>query len=239
MTSVKNSHVYYACTVQGAAVLDARPFRGRWRFMDPLSVELWQAALDGTPVREAIDTVSRRIAAQKVVSVHRARRDLSAVGADLNRARLITPAREFADRPAPLVRFAIPPAPRAGAAAVTGLAVALVLLRCAPLRWSIALAAAAARLPGRPATAVEAEQVHAAVRRAARIWPGRAACLEESLATYLTAALTGRRCRWVLGAGFLPQSAHAWVEAAGCVVGQAEQDRVWPYVRVLEVERSN
>ncbi|MGW0562925.1 lasso peptide biosynthesis B2 protein [Streptomyces sp. NPDC003016] len=240
-SDAKRARVYYVVTDQGVAVLDARPYRGRWKFLDRLTVELWSTVLSGTPVDQAIETLSRRVAAQNVVSIHRVRRDLTAVAADLNRARLFAPARQVAARPAPNIRFATPVSgrPVARAAAGAGLALALVLLRCAPLRWTIALAAAAARLPGRAATTAEAEQLHAAVRRATWMWPGRTACLEESLGTFLAAALTGRRCRWVLGACSLPQSAHAWVEAADCVVGQTEQDRVWPYARVLEVERPN
>ncbi|OEJ23134.1 hypothetical protein AR457_37635 [Streptomyces agglomeratus] len=124
-------------------------------------------------------------------------------------------------------------------AAQVGLALALTLLRCTPLRFTIACARAAARLPGRAATVAEAEAIHAAIRRVARAWPGRAACLEESLAAFLACALTGRRARWVLGASLWPQGAHAWIETDGAVVGQAPEDRVWPYVPVLRVERSN
>ncbi|MFJ8589650.1 lasso peptide biosynthesis B2 protein [Streptomyces sp. NPDC093595] len=120
-------------------------------------------------------------------------------------------------------------------AAQAGFALAVALLRCTPIRVAIAVARAASRLPGRPATIGQAQSLHAAVRRAARPWPGRAACLEESLASYFAGALTGRRTRWVLGARFFPHGAHAWIEAEGAVIGQAEEDRVWPYVPVLRV----
>ncbi|WP_446040144.1 lasso peptide biosynthesis B2 protein [Streptomyces sp. SID1121] len=112
---------------------------------------------------------------------------------------------------------------------------ALVLLRCLPVRFAVTAARAATRLPGRTATVEDAEAAVAAVRRAASWWPGRA-CLEESLAAHLTAALTGRRVGWVMGARFAPHAAHAWIEAAGHVIGQDEIDRVWPYVPALTVE---
>ncbi|MEV3951013.1 lasso peptide biosynthesis B2 protein [Streptomyces halstedii] len=240
-TNAGRTRVYYAVTDHGAAILDARPYRGRWKFMDHLTTELWSALMSGTPVDHAITALSQRLAAQKTVSADRVRRDLTAVSGDLDRARLLAPAHRAATRPTPHIHFATPTPnrPMKRTAAGAGLALALILLRCAPLRWTIACASAATRLPGRPATTTEAEQLHADVRHVARVWPGRAACLEESLGTFLAAALTGRRCRWVLGACPLPQSAHAWVEAADTIVGQAEQDRVWPYTRVLEVERSN
>ncbi|MER8234318.1 lasso peptide biosynthesis B2 protein [Streptomyces sp. NPDC094049] len=72
-----------------------------------------------------------------------------------------------------------------------------------------------------------------------RVVPGRAACLEESLAAYLTAALTGRRVAWVLGVRFVPQGAHAWIATAGAVHGQDPVDRVWPYRSALTVDTSH
>ncbi|OEV09348.1 hypothetical protein AN218_23080 [Streptomyces nanshensis] len=120
-----------------------------------------------------------------------------------------------------------------------GLLLALALLRCLPIRIATTAARAVTRLPGRAALPLEADAAFAAVRRAARYWPGRAACLEESLAAFFAAALTGRRVRWVLGARFTPQGAHAWIEAGNAIIGQDESDRVWPYVPALTVERSH
>ncbi|MYV95680.1 lasso peptide biosynthesis B2 protein [Streptomyces sp. SID1034] len=120
-----------------------------------------------------------------------------------------------------------------------GLFAALLLLRLLPIRVAVAGARAATRLPGRAALPQEAEAAFAAVRRAARLWPGRAACLEESLAAHFAAAFTGRRVRWVVGARFVPQGAHAWIEAGTAIIGQDESDRVWPYFPALQVERSN
>ncbi len=96
-----------------------------------------------------------------------------------------------------------------------------------------ALARAAARLLGRPARICDAESVLAAVRAAGTWWPGRVACLEESLAVHLGSALTGRPVSWVLGVRFAPRGAHAWVVAEEHVIGQEEADRIWPYLAVL------
>ncbi|MFJ4806024.1 lasso peptide biosynthesis B2 protein [Streptomyces murinus] len=115
----------------------------------------------------------------------------------------------------------------------------LLLLRCLPVRFALTAARAVTRLPGRRAEMEDAEAAFAAVRRAARWWPGRAACLEESLAAHFASALTGHRVTWVIGARFTPHGAHAWIEADGYVVGQEETDRVWPYVPALKVERSH
>ncbi|MEV5281865.1 lasso peptide biosynthesis B2 protein [Streptomyces sp. NPDC051994] len=102
-----------------------------------------------------------------------------------------------------------------------------------PIRIAVGVARAATLLPGRAALPHEAETSPAAVRRAARLWPGRAACLEESLAAHFAAALTGHRVRWVIGARFIPQGAHARIEAGTAITGQDETDRIWPYVPAL------
>ncbi|MEU0846301.1 lasso peptide biosynthesis B2 protein [Streptomyces sp. NPDC005962] len=137
------------------------------------------------------------------------------------------------------IRYPRPRRRRQGLAGHAGLLLALLLLRLLPVRFAIAGARAATCLPGRAALPQEAEVAFAAVRRAARLWPGRAACLEESLAAHFAAALTGHRVRWVIGARFIPQGAHAWIEAGTAVIGQDETDRVWPYVPALQVERSH
>lgn len=67
-------------------------------------------------------------------------------------------------------------------------------------------------------------------------WPGRIACVETSLATVLAAALTGHQARWVLGARFLPDAAHAWAVVPGGVVGRDTGDAVdRPWMPVLAV----
>lgn len=234
--------IHYAFGSEGGiALLDARRGRGRWRVFDRVSAELWCATINGVPVDRAVDNVVASVTMHGGVTELRVRKDLAVVVADLTRSKLLAPAQRTDVRPTPPVRFATTdlPALSVRLAAQAGLALALAFLRCTPLRFTLAAARAATRLPGRPAGVEEAEQAHAAVRRAGRAWPGRSACLEESLGTFFTGALTGRRTRWVLGAAFLPQNAHAWVEAEGSIIGQEQGDRVWPYVPVLEVERSN
>lgn len=71
----------------------------------------------------------------------------------------------------------------------------------------------------REASPDHAEDIAAAVGRAARWYPGRAACLEQSLACVLLAALLRRRVLWCLGAEPDPYRFHAWVEVNGTVVG--------------------
>ncbi|WP_445402590.1 lasso peptide biosynthesis B2 protein [Streptomyces sp. LE64] len=98
-----------------------------------------------------------------------------------------------------------------------------------PLRWQIAVVRLLRNLP--PARLARLEALNSAVLTVIPSWwPGRVACMEISLATVIATALTGRRACWVLGARFLPDSAHAWVEvpegAVGRNIGDAA-DRPW------------
>jgi hypothetical protein len=63
-----------------------------------------------------------------------------------------------------------------------------------------------------------------AVRRAARWYPMRAACLERSLAVVLLAMAARRRLDWCLGSIPDPYRFHAWVAADGAPVLAADDD---------------
>ncbi|WP_406200066.1 lasso peptide biosynthesis B2 protein [Kitasatospora sp. NBC_01560] len=228
----------HACTsAWGVALMDTRRGAGRWRFLDPIGAELWRAVTDGVPAEQAIDQLTDHWQ-RRGADPEQVRADLSAVLAALGQADLLGPAQRptEAGDAVPTVHFASPTRTGAGLrlAAPLALAAALVLLRL-PIRYSVAAARCASALPARPATVAQAQAAHHAVRRAARWWPGRVACLEESLAAFLTGALTGRRVRWVLGATGLPRGAHAWTEAHGEIIGQDPADRVWRYLPVLQV----
>jgi hypothetical protein len=83
------------------------------------------------------------------------------------------------------------------------------------------------------ADAEQARRVVAAVTRAARWYPGRAACLEQTLAAALMAAVLRRRLDCCLGVATDPYRFHAWVELDGRPVpGPQDQGRD-QYRRVL------
>lgn len=98
------------------------------------------------------------------------------------------------------------------------------LLRCS-FRRSVALVQRSraswcrSELPAR-----QASQVVEAVRQAARWYPGRAACLERSLAAVLLAMAARRRLDWCIGAVPDPYRFHAWVSVGGAVVPAADDD---------------
>jgi hypothetical protein len=104
---------------------------------------------------------------------------------------------------------------RHGGPALCVLVAACVIVRCSSFRAQLALVRAARRLGRRAAASGEAAVVVAAVDWAVRRYPGRAACLEQSLAAVLLAAARGRRLDWCLGALADPYRFHAWVEAEG------------------------
>jgi hypothetical protein len=106
------------------------------------------------------------------------------------------------------------------AAEFAALVLALMMLRCLPLRITITIASVIGRLGTRPATEADALGAIAACKQAADWWPGRAACLETSLAAYIALAL--RRCRadWCIGCRLGPAEPHAWVETAAGPTGE-------------------
>jgi hypothetical protein len=116
-------------------------------------------------------------------------------------------------------------------AGLIGFCAAILMLRVLPLRRATALVA---RLGRRrvPATAAEARAAVNGARRASLYFPGRAACLENSLAAVLAGLVHRRKTDWCIGARTLPYAAHAWVEAANTPVGEPA-DR--PYHVLLRV----
>ncbi|WP_236700605.1 lasso peptide biosynthesis B2 protein [Allosalinactinospora lopnorensis] len=101
-----------------------------------------------------------------------------------------------------------------------GFAIAILLLRF-PVKYSVAIVGKLRQGAPKPATLNEAAAAVAASRTAAHWFPGRAACLETSLAAVIAALLLRRSLGWCIGARLMPYAAHAWVEAQGHPVGEA------------------
>jgi hypothetical protein len=128
-----------------------------------------------------------------------------------------------------MVPAARPTAPmRDRMVAAVALALSLVMSRL-PLRRQIGAVRLLGGLPYARHARLEAHYT-AVLAVIPSWWPGRIACVEISLATVIAAALTGHRARWVLGARFLPDAAHAWAEVPGGAVGRDlgdASDRPW------------
>ncbi|MDN3060066.1 lasso peptide biosynthesis B2 protein [Streptomyces sp. SRF1] len=226
----------------GAAVMDVRTGRGRWQHLNSTAALLWHRVTEGTTPEQAAKELTATFT-DVGADPDGVRADLDALVGQLRELGLLSgPAAPAPEHDVMQVRRALPADTPLGAAdraaAALALAAALLLLRCAPIRASLAVARAVARLPLRPAGPEQADRLFAAVRRAASAWPGRAACLEESLACYVAAALRGRSVAWVIGARNAPASAHAWNETSGQVIGQDPGDRVWPYAPALRIRHT-
>lgn len=86
---------------------------------------------------------------------------------------------------------------------------------------------------GRPAGDEQALFALNGVRYAARLFPARIACLEESVAAMLSLTLAGYRACWCHGVAADPLRLHAWVEADGKRVGEPASTGLFtPIMRV-------
>lgn len=101
------------------------------------------------------------------------------------------------------------------AQALACLVAACLVVRLFPFRVSLALVRATRRRWCRPVALADATDLVAAVGWAVRHYPGRAVCLEQSLAAVLLALVHRHRLDWCLGAAADPYRFHAWVESAG------------------------
>ncbi|MER8234319.1 PqqD family protein [Streptomyces sp. NPDC094049] len=161
--------VFAADTADGVALMDLRTSAGAWRFLDPVGAGLWRQLACGTPRTRAVEELVEQWAARGAPP-EQVRADLEALATRLDAEGLLDAAPHPQDDTAvPEVRFAetgARPGARVRIAAYAGLAAALLLLRCLPVRLVVRAARGAGRLPGRSATAAEADAVCAAVQRA-------------------------------------------------------------------------
>ncbi|NGO70007.1 lasso peptide biosynthesis B2 protein [Streptomyces boncukensis] len=116
--------------------------------------------------------------------------------------------------------------------ALGALAAASVLVRASPLRVTLALARALKWATRRAASTGQARRVIDARDWATRCVPGRAACMERSLAAFLMCCATGAAVDWCLGCRFDPCEGHAWIETDGTAVGEPESPDRPLYVTV-------
>jgi Transglutaminase-like superfamily/Coenzyme PQQ synthesis protein D (PqqD) len=219
---------------------------GEWVVLNQTAGELWRSWQAGAGIDQAISRVVERYPAVPAAAIRAdaerllgellARRYVARAG---NATRLANPVPVRAeqgqgtdgDRSVGAAMAAppagSPPAPLPWgrvALALIFLLIADVLLRCS-FRRSVALVRLSRRTWCRSALPVRrANGTVEAVRRAARWYPGRAACLERSLAAVLLAIAVRRRLDWCLGAVPDPYRFHAWVAVAGDAVTAAEDD---------------
>ncbi|MFD7072834.1 lasso peptide biosynthesis B2 protein [Nocardioides sp. NPDC057577] len=117
------------------------------------------------------------------------------------------------------------PTPVEVVASATALAAVLLLKalghRAQTMRRLTTLLSGVGLLPLPAATLSEAERSVLNIRRMGRWFPGRVACLEESVATTVALALLGRSVTWCHGGASDPVRLHAWVQVRSCGTGVA------------------
>jgi transglutaminase superfamily protein/coenzyme PQQ synthesis protein D (PqqD) len=219
---------------------------GEWIVLNQTAGELWRSWQAGAGIDQAVSRVVERYPGVPAAAI---RADAEQLLGELLARRYMARA-DHATRPAPPVPVladqalradgdrsvgAVMAAPPVGsppaplpwgrvALALIFLLAADVLLRCS-FRRSVALVRWSRRSWCRSALpAARASGTVEAVRRAACWYPGRAACLERSLAAVLLAIAVRRRLDWCLGAVPDPYRFHAWVAVAGTPVTAADDD---------------
>ena len=239
-------HVRYRSQEQGGVViLDMSA--GEWVVLNPTAGDLWRSWQDGAEFAEAVRDVAERYPDVPVAAI---KSDAEHLLSELIDRHYMQPAVRLpalaAQPPSAQPPSAAGPGPgrsvgarmaaRPGSdplapsewlrslVALVFLAAADVLLRC-----SFRRACTLVRLSRKSWCQIDlaagpASRTVEAVRRAARWYPGRAACLERSLAAALLAAAARRRLDWCLGSVPDPYRFHAWVAVAGQPVAAADDD---------------
>jgi hypothetical protein len=204
----------------GVIVLDT--VAGRWLALNATAGEFWRSWDGGAGFD---DTVASVAAAHPDVPRTSVRADAERLLGELLSLGLIEAVPTVKSAPAGVGMAEAPPeptGPRPGwpriCAAVIFLMAAALLVRCS-FRFSYLLVRASRRKwCRRVPTPRQARTTVTVVSRAARHYPGRSACLEQSLAAVLMAAAARRQLDWCLGSAPDPYRFHAWVEVAGQAV---------------------
>jgi hypothetical protein len=218
---------------------------GTWIALNPAASDLWRSWASGCGFDESIEAVAAR---HPDVPYRAIRADAESLIEELTVRGLIdaVPA-EIAAQPTSGSGIAMAEAERApnhwrlrqplrSGVAFSCLILASVLVRCS-FRAAVRLVSVSRRRWCRTSSDLgAARRTVAAVGTAARYYPGRAACLELSLAAVLLAAVRRRRLDWCLGSATDPYQFHAWVELDGQAVpapGRPAEDS--RFLRVLAV----
>ncbi|MET9554471.1 lasso peptide biosynthesis B2 protein [Streptomyces sp. NPDC006645] len=229
-------HVHESSAPHGGTVLlDART--GQWYAMNGTARALWSEWRESGDFDAGVHAVAARF---PPALGERVRTDAGQLADVLVRRGLVSAApspdeSEPRTRPAGGAgRGSDAPSRHDRSGATVALVVALCLLRL-PFGVTVrAVAALRARCP-RPATHAQAAEAVAVVRRVARRYPGRVACLELSLAATVRLALAGLSAEWCLGSADDPYRFHAWVEAGGRPVTSPSEGELTGFRKVFGV----
>ena len=216
----------------GVVILDTAA--GMWMALNPTAGHFWRSWQSGAGFEEGVAEVAARSPGIPLESIRADAEDLVRDLCSRGLIEAVPPgvlaetAADMAEDPA---ADGLRPAWHLVITALLALVVASLFLRFsfrASLRLVRMTRGTWCRREASPRRAAEAV---AAARRAAHWYPGRAACLEQSLAAVLVAAMRRRQLDWCLGSIPDPYRFHAWVEVAGRPVPAPQSG----YSRILAV----
>lgn len=226
-------HVHHRSQEHGGVVL-LNATTGHWHALNTTAAMLWTSWVGGAGFEQSVADVA---GSHPGTAPELIRADANRLLRDLVKRGLVEATLPEAPMAAMMAFGVTPPGTRPSwrlrLCATGGLLLAVILLKL-PFRVTCAVVAASRRWcrAAVPETR-RAEMVVAAVRHVAGRYPGRAACLETSLAAVLLAALARRRLDWCLGAISDPYRFHAWVEIDGSPVTVAGDPPDLGHLRVL------
>jgi hypothetical protein len=210
--------------------LSARASRASFVLLSPEAAFLWRSLEGGCCLAEAI----RAVACHYGIDARQVRADMTAIVEQLRAEGFLSARQQRPDRclgrmprePA-RVRLSPPgdarPPWRDKAAMVIGFTAALIILHALPLNAVLAVMRGARRLRRQAPTVDSTTHLVACAARLARRYPGKADCLEISVAAFITGALLGKAPGWRLGVAFRPLWRHAWVETGDTAIDHAPQ----------------
>jgi hypothetical protein len=202
---VRAPHVRSVVHGDRTVLLDLR--RERYYSLDEVGTRVWELLGDGADV----STIVTRIGEEFDAPIEQITTDMQALLQRLaDDWRVIVP-----------VRSPLPAREPSGVVCALTLAATAIALRALGLRRSLALAGRLGRR-ARPAAEPTPEMLANVARKvdtAAAFFPGRALCLEQSLALYTCLRRSGILADLRIGAQPYPFAAHAWVEYRGELVG--------------------
>jgi hypothetical protein len=212
---VRAPHVRSVVHGDRTVLLDLR--RERYYSLDEVGTRVWELLGDGADVQ----TIATRIGEEFDAPVEQIATDIQAL-----LRRLADDWRVIVPVPSPM-----PAREPSGIACALTLVAATLALRVLGLRRSLAFAGRLGRR-ARPVAEPTPELLANVTRKvdtAAAFFPGRALCLEQSLALYACLRRSGILAEIRIGAQPYPFAAHAWVEYRGELVGTS-YDQVSKFV---------
>lgn len=234
-------HVHYRVADHGGSVL-LNVRSGQWHAMNPAANTMWQAwcrtgDFDAAVQAVATDyphTSSDRIRddAQQLASAL-ATRGLVVLGRETGSPKV--PRHERDRHGEPVLAVTAAPGLRRRPVATVAFGIALLLLKLPFSTIVRVISGTRARWCRQTATTTQVAAAVIEVQRAARWYPGRAACLELSLATVVAMTLLRRRVDWVIGVADDPYRFHAWVETDGVPVIDGSNTEFNVFRRVLTI----